>query len=448
MKIARLALLLFILLIILQPNLAQSNLKEISWCATDENAIETYRKSNELIIQKNEVEEYIQNYVQNHKNDSESKKSINFIIPVVFHIMTNNGVGFVSDEDIEEAMTALNKDFQRLNADTINIRPQFKPFAANTKIEFRLAHKDPNGNCTNGIVRAESSFAVNAGNRTKDVSRWNTKKYLNIWSVLSIKDGSTGSAAFPWLNIDEDYGILIKYTAVTNETLGILTHEVGHSLGLYHTFQDSCNASGLNGGDMVPDTPPVYLPSGDCPKTSGLFGYNTCSLIPTDDPYGIDEVDQVENYMSYNSCLSMFSLGQKLRMEGFLNNSDTTIGLKQFTTASNLIATGTNDPYITEECASNSIKKQYSQIENLTIYPNPSKNGNATISFNLSNNTNLEIVLKNILGKEVSGLINNQFYNKGKHTIILNKTDLLESGIYFIQIRANDKTVTKKFVVQ
>ena len=73
------------------------------------------------------------------------------------------------------------------------------------------------------------------------------------------------------------------FSCSTNELIvKILSHEAGHWLGLYHTFQDGCD-----GGDLVDDTPPEAEPTSGCP-----VGKDTCP--------GDNEVDPIQNIMDYS----------------------------------------------------------------------------------------------------------------------------------------------------
>ena len=96
----------------------------------------------------------------------------------------------------------------------------------------------------------------------------------------------------------------------------VLTHEVGHYLGLYHTFEGGClNDDCLANGDRVCDTPPdqstAAVPCNAMP--------NSCTT-DTDSGFSTDQPDMFQNYMDYGDwdCYSMFTEGQRERMHFFL----------------------------------------------------------------------------------------------------------------------------------
>jgi PKD repeat protein len=227
-----------------------------------------------------------------------------------------------------------------LNADTVNTRSEFLNVAADANVEFRLAKLDPQGNCTDGVVRIMSPLTDNASDDSgvKGLSYWNSQKYFNVWVVRSIdSDGEQGIilgyAQFPGFGSAATDGVVVRAdrigsigtAAVTGDKGRVLTHEAGHWLGLFHTFQGGCNGGFF--GEPIDDTPPqAEATPSNCPQNA-----NTCS---NDNP---DLPDMVENYMDYSNgaCQNTYTEGQKDAMDAVLGGTRSTIH-----SASNLNATG------------------------------------------------------------------------------------------------------------
>jgi len=270
----------------------------------------------------------------------ESRAAI-YTIPVVFHVIHTNGPENISREQILDQIRVLNNDFNLLNGNRTKLRSVFNGLAADCQIKFELAKIDPNGNCTEGINRVYSAAGVQMDMTTEKVKsliNWNYKKYLNIWVVTSISGGIDGGevlgyASFPWATNATRDGIVVKSdrvgtigTAVASDSARTLTHEIGHWLGLYHTFQNGCT-----GGDQIDDTPPV---NGTFVNASCPSGGNSCTNDFPDLP------DMWENYMDYSNggCQTLFTLKQKSRMHGVLTNGS--YPRAAVVSAANLIATG------------------------------------------------------------------------------------------------------------
>ena len=246
------------------------------------------------------------------------------IIPTVFHVIHQGGNENISKEQIEDQMRILNEDFSRTNPDAANTRAVFLPVAANPNIEFRLAKLDPQGNCTDGIVRVWSPLTNNATDDVKGVSYWDSNDYFNVWVVMDIDDEGEqgiilGYAQFPGFGSEATDGVVVRAdytgsigTGASNGSRGrTLTHEAGHWLGLFHTFQGGCTGGFF--GEMIDDTPPIAAATqGGCPQNA-----NTCSNDSPDLP------DMVENYMDYSngSCQNIYTLGQKDAFDAVLSGS-------------------------------------------------------------------------------------------------------------------------------
>lgn len=270
-------------------------------------------------------------------------------IPVVFHIMHQFGTENISRSQIYDCLRILNEDFSRLNADSVDTRTIFKPLASNMDIEFILANKDPNGNCTDGITRTYCPITYGANDDVKyqvngGKNAWPTDKYLNIWVVGSIKldENATGTvlgyAYFPYSAGQSYYGIVMhnKYTGTigTSSSDGrTISHEAGHCFGLAHTFNNGCGNNCNNSGDNVCDTPPTPNATYGC-----NFVQNNCSndMNGTGSAFTSDVVDQIENYMSYDACQNMFTKGQRNRAHASITNTN----LSNMVTASNASYTG------------------------------------------------------------------------------------------------------------
>lgn len=291
-----------------------------------------------------------------HGQSPAQDRSDPIIIPVVVHVIHKGGESNISFEQIQSGIDMLNEDYNRLNADTINTRDYtnapFEPVAANVGIEFRLAKIDPAGNCTNGVERRfNPSVTDNAGDNAKHYSQgglnaWDRNKYMNIWVVSSIESGgegvTLGYAEFPYSGGSSNYGVIIRHDAYGNIGTALsgdrtLTHEIGHCLGLLHTFEGGCHSGNCtDNGDYCCDTPPESEAHWSCGPSQ-----NSCLDIPVNDFYGFDAYDQWENYMSYAPCQNMFSEDQKAIM--LFNLSDITF-LANLTSLTNQAATGVTLP--------------------------------------------------------------------------------------------------------
>ncbi|MFM1932715.1 MAG: hypothetical protein RL226_2018, partial [Bacteroidota bacterium] len=201
-----------------------------------------------------------------------------------------------------------NRDFKKLNADTISVVPEFENIIGKTNIEFRLATVDPLGNCTDGIDRINSK-ECRFGDFASKLNFWQPNRYLNIWVAKVAGSGNSGPgltlayATFPGTPYFLD-GIMARYDALGPGAIDerTLTHEVGHYFGLHHPWGDG-EIGTLCGDDGISDTP----------ITKGTFGCNTSQADC--DP---EIVENVQNYMDYSSCKVMFTSEQSEYMRATL----------------------------------------------------------------------------------------------------------------------------------
>jgi hypothetical protein len=254
-----------------------------------------------------------------------------YTIPIVFHILHQYGPENISDAQVIDQVNLLNRDYRKQNPDTINI---FAPFtAADVRFEFRLATKDTNGNCTNGIVRHYDSNTNNwTGTPPQYAYTWNSSKYLNVYVVKQINGfGSGGYSSFPGTNTNAMDVIIFMSNSVGSIGTSIpfrsrlLTHEVGHWFDLHHIWGDvQCGTT--CGDDGVSDTP-ITKGWMSCPSSPSVSAICNSTIS-----------ENFQNYMDYSFCNKMFTAGQVARMTSAINS--TVSGRNNLWNNSNLVATG------------------------------------------------------------------------------------------------------------
>ncbi len=373
---------------------------EFNWCMNKSQATPTSKTMNDLVRQ---ISAY-------------QKSSVEVIIPVVFHIIYNTDAENIPDSVLMQQLDIINEDFNLLNGDTNSVRSIFSSIIGNPRVSFCLANIDPDGFETSGINRSETNLqeltVAQMKSANTGIKGWPANEYLNIW-IADVTEGILGFANAPWDStpLKRD-GIVLDYTIVgkgNTEKGRILTHEIGHFLGLYHPFDNNCeeissgNCDSL--GDKVCDTPPQLL-SYNCNDDS----QNTCTES-TD-----DQLDNWENYMGYASggCRVMFTQGQVDRMNAFLS-----IEPRASLVSSN-------------KCSSFTGLTSFNK-EILTIYPNPSS-GIFYIASTLSSVNDYRIDLFDLSGN----MVYQTNFNKNNKMLDIS---VLPKGIYVLTITINSASI-------
>jgi hypothetical protein len=240
-------------------------------------------------FQQKAVEDEVATYLEAHPQDLRS--ATGGTINVYWHVI-NNGTtlaqGNIPDSQITAQINVLNGAF------------------ANTGWSFSLVATSRTTNaswytCSGGACETEMKNALRQGSADD----------LNIYSN-NMGGGLLGWATFPssYAGNPKNDGVVILYSSVPGGTavpynLGdTATHEVGHWMGLYHTFQGGCSRNATGGGDLVADTPAEKSPAYGCP-----VGRDSCRNIAGNDP--------ITNFMDYtdDACMDRFSTGQDTRMD-------------------------------------------------------------------------------------------------------------------------------------
>jgi hypothetical protein len=215
-------------------------------------------------------------------------------VPTYVHVIQPSAaIGAVSDKRIDAQIDVLNAAFSGAQG----------AGAADTPFRFELE----------GISRTVKpewyafSYGTKATRDAKAALRRGGKETLNLY-VSGIGGDLLGYAEFPSNGAGKDTldGVVLLNEslpggAIAKYNLGdTAVHEVGHWLGLQHTFANGCSTT----GDRVSDTATEALPAFDCP-----VGRDSCGKDPGIDP--------VENFMDYTTdeCMYAFTPGQSLRMD-------------------------------------------------------------------------------------------------------------------------------------
>ncbi len=244
------------------------------------------------------------------------------VLPVVVHVISKNPNN-IPNKEIINGITKLNNTFARRGL------PWTAGKGVDTKIRFGLARKDPDGGNSTGITRTTTFWGDQMNPpmedaRLKALTQWDPARYINIWLVESL--GGEGSADFEcgtWNRSPFSGYATMPFDRSQQDGIVItqfdfyLAHEMGHYLGLYHTYEEYCNNDNCTlNGDRVCDTPP----DGTHRASPCNSPYNTCNtdtLSNYSNGYFKQDVpDPIDNIMDmgFEKCQNAFTQGQADRM--------------------------------------------------------------------------------------------------------------------------------------
>jgi hypothetical protein len=230
------------------------------------------------------------------RSPGQIRKSGSVTVPVVFHVVSKgSGIanGDVPTKMLRAQIDVLNESFAGVAGAE----------AANTPFRFSLM----------AVTRTINAAWFNAGINSAAEREMKTALRVGGADVLNMYITNAGGVYLGWATFPQWYeqdplmdGVVVLHSSLPGGSLAPYnegdtgTHEVGHWLGLYHTFQGGCGAVY---NDFVADTPAERSPAFACPA-----GRDTCPGPGT---------DPIENFMDYSDdfCMYRFTPNQSSRME-------------------------------------------------------------------------------------------------------------------------------------
>jgi hypothetical protein len=340
-------------------------------------------------------------------------------IPVAFHVITDNkGVGNVPDAWLDAQIEALNRMYAGQDADG-NPSP-----GVNTGYTFFKASVDR--------TRSNAWFKMLPGSNAEYKAKLNlgisTATTLNIYTT-GPGFGLLGWATFPsWFSLPGGSiwdGVVIHWASlpggpITNYNLGTTAvHEVGHWLGLFHTFQGGCGEATVPGcylsGDLICDTPPQAQPNFGCPE-----GIDTC---PSE---GLDPIHNYMNY-TYDQCMNQFTAGQDAQMDYMVTTYRPGLGSARVATH------GSSSIRLASSASSG-------RAAAIHVTPNPF-NPRTKIAIDVPIDGAATLRVVDVSGRVVATLANNAYLSRGRHEYAFDARGLA-SGVYIVSLRQGGSAPT------
>ena len=340
------------------------------------------------------------------------------VIPVNFHVLHSGSCGNVPESRLDAQITVMN---------------------------YAFAGKDYNGTPVPGAANTGYTFVKNSVTRT-DSATWyamtpwspeeieaKTALVVNPTGSLNFYTCYPGEVFLGWSTFPSDLavepnmdGVVVHYGALPGGYLpgynlgGTGIHEVGHWVGLYHTFEGGCHEDSLCAvmGDEVCDTPAEATPNWGCP-----IGRDTCVLSAGLDP--------IENYMDYSGdyCFTNFTPGQDARADFMMSTYRPLIGSAAIpSTVASLPRAGAAE----------------TGAGYLRVVPNPF-NPSTSVEFSLDRSGPTSVLVFDVQGRRVATLAD-RFFEAGPHRLVLVGAGL-PSGVYWLVLRTDDVRVVRRLTL-
>ncbi|HTM22726.1 MAG TPA: zinc metalloprotease [Kofleriaceae bacterium] len=245
-------------------------------------------------LEKVRIEQEVHDFLSSHGSLAAPAPSGSVAVNVYVHVVrqgTGLANGDVSDAMINSQINVLNQSYAGQTGGVA------------TPFHFVLA----------GVDRTTNSSWYNRCDRSRNEKQMKQALRKGSADDLNLYTCNPGGGLLGWATFPSSYssqpsmdGVVVLYSSLPGggaapyDEGDTATHEVGHWVGLYHTFQGGCTGS----GDYVDDTPAESSAAFGCP-----IGRNTCSGTG---------VDPIENFMDYtdDACMYLFSSGQSARSGG------------------------------------------------------------------------------------------------------------------------------------
>jgi PKD repeat protein len=341
-------------------------------------------------------------------------------IPVVVHVIWNTAAENVTDASIQQMMATLNQDFSNQNPtlNTSAVRASFKALSKDAEIQFCLASRTPAGASTTGISRyntseldydpdtEEDKMKLTTTNGGTGEAAWDPTKYLNIW-ICDLTPGAQGQGSVGGYayrpnggGVHGAYydGLVIDYQLGMGANNHVATHEIGHYMGLAHTWGD--NAGNACGNvypatdDGFSETPDSKEPNYFCTKNISCAGNHV-------------DGDMYENYMDYAAaCMALFTNQQVAYMNNILSGTRASLLTSQGCVAPNAPPVASFTANRQSICSGQTVTFTSTSTGNPTSYswsfpggsPATSTSANPTITYSTSGTYNVSLTVTNGFG--------------------------------------------------